>query len=57
MKNNKKTNIFNTDTKVDIGGKIYIVKRHFSNNRDLKSAIYDVVKNEATRQQFQNKSV
>ena len=37
-----------TDT-VKIGKDIYVVERHFSNKRDIREAVYAVVKNEAFR--------
>ncbi len=34
---------------VTIGKDIYVIERHFSGERDVKEAVYTVVKNEAFR--------
>ena len=45
----RQTNVFGIEDTILIDGKIYVVERHFQPNRDLKSAIYAVVRNEAER--------
>ena len=45
----RQTTVFDNENTVLIDGKNYIVERHFQSNRDLKSAIYAVVRNEAER--------
>jgi len=43
------TNTLPLSDKRKIGKSIYIIKRHFSGERDMKDAVYAVVKNEAFR--------
>ena len=50
------TNRLEKSTEVKIGDKIYIVERHFSGERDVKTAIYAVVRNEADRLMSQEKN-
>ena len=40
-------NTFSLSEKIKIGNSIYIISRHFSGKRDLREAIYTVIKNEA----------
>ena len=48
---------FSSHSKIIIGNKVYLVERHFTGSKDVKAAIYDVVKNEAERrQQAQDKT-
>jgi len=35
---------FDKKSKIQIGNKIYIVERHFSGSRDVKTAVFTVVK-------------
>ena len=52
IKNNEIENPANNlelSDKVKIGKSVYIVKRHFSGERDMREAVYAVVKNEAFR--------
>jgi hypothetical protein len=45
----KDYNVFDANTEIKIGNKIYIIERHFAEQRELADAIYAVVKNEAVR--------
>ena len=38
-------NVFDRESKIEIGNQVYIVERHFEKNRDMEAAIYEVVKN------------
>jgi len=41
--------IFKPESKITIKGKVYLIHRHFVNNRGFKDAIFAVAKNDATR--------
>ena len=40
-------NVAQPESTVRIGKNVYIVKRHFSGERDIREAVYTAVKNEA----------
>lgn len=42
-------NAFETESKVKIGNKVYILKRHFLGKRELTEAINKIIINEAVR--------
>ena len=50
------TNRLETNAKVKIGDKVYIVERHFSGSRSLTDAVYETVKNEAVRLESEKKN-
>ena len=39
--------LFESTTTVTIGKSVYIIERHFIGERDIREAVYTVVKNEA----------
>lgn len=41
--------IFRPESEITIGGKIYLIHRHFISSRDFKDAVFAVVKNDAKR--------
>ena len=43
------SNVFNTSDEVLIGGKIYLIERHFIGKRDFRQAVFTAVENEAKR--------
>lgn len=38
-----------SNSKINIDGKIYLIERHFTDERNCKEAIFSVIKNEAYR--------
>jgi len=40
---------FDSSSTVLIGTKVYLIKRHFTGNRDFSQAVFSAVANEATR--------
>jgi hypothetical protein len=41
--------VFNLRSQLVIDGKLYIIERHFSDNRNVREAVFTAVKNEAER--------
>ena len=41
--------IFNVSGEVLIGGKKYLIERHFTGKRDMRQAVFTAVENEAKR--------
>lgn len=41
--------VFNPESQTTINGKIYLICRHFISSRDIKDAVFAVVKNDAKR--------
>jgi len=43
----ERKDVFSLTDKVKIGKSVYEIERHFSDKRDIREAVYTVVKNEA----------
>lgn len=44
-----KNEVFKPESQTTIDGKIYLICRHFISSRDIKDAVFAVVKNDAKR--------
>jgi hypothetical protein len=45
-----KRSVFDTNCEIAIGGKTYLLERHFTGKRDFRQAVFSAVINEAKRE-------